>query len=334
MGKPNLRQCSPHTSVKKVKQIKTSALTKDVMKLNNRLSDIMDNTVRNLKEKILVETSWASLCKATLAQVILFNRRREGEVSRMQLKTYEDYKDKNSVGEDDEVNQSLTPLEKSLCCQLTRIEIPGKWGRNVPVLLPPRLKDSVNLLCDMREEASVHPENPYVFARQYNSKECQRGDKCLRLYAHSCGASDPERLTSINLRKHVATVSQFMNLSNNELDVLAGFLGHDINVHRNYYRLPQATLQVCKISRLLMSLERGDTDVFRGKTLEEIETEVVIDDRDENEEEVPVVSQNTTVTQDDDRTGEVQQESLEEELREVIADQHNVGHSAEGYFLI
>ncbi|XP_070539091.1 uncharacterized protein [Ptychodera flava] len=186
----------------------------------------------------------------------------------------------------------------------------------------------------MREEASVHPENPYVFARQYNSKECQRGDKCLRLYAHSCGASDPERLTSINLRKHVATVSQFMNLSNNELDVLAGFLGHDINVHRNYYRLPQATLQVCKISRLLMSLERGDTDVFRGKTLEEIETEVVIDDRDENEEEVPVVSQNTTVTQDDDRTGEVQQESLEEELREVIADQHNVGHSAEGYFLI
>ncbi|XP_070576785.1 uncharacterized protein [Ptychodera flava] len=302
-------------------------LTKDVMKLNNRLRDIMSSTEKNLKEKKLVEASWASLCKATLAQVILFNRCREGEVSRMLLKTYEDNKDNNSVGENDEVDQSLTPLEKSLSRQLIKIEIPGKGERNMPVLLTPQLKDCVNLLCDLRKEASVHPKNPYVFARQYDSKECQRADQCLRLYAWSCGATNPERLTSTKLRKHVATISQFLNLSDNELHILADFLGHNINVHQNHYRLPQATMEVCRISRLLMSLESRDANIFRGKTLDQIATDVAIDTSTPEEKEEEIASQSTPP---DNRTEEVQQESVVGEVTDVVNDQQTIGHSAEG----
>ena len=33
-------------------------------------------------------------------------------------------------------------------------------------------------------------------------------------------------------------MSQILNLNENELDVLARFMGHDIKVHRKYYRLP------------------------------------------------------------------------------------------------
>ena len=47
----------------------------------------------------------------------------------------------------------------------------------------------------------------------------------------NCGAERPEALKSTNLRKHVATSSQLLNLENNELDVLAKFMGHDIRTH-------------------------------------------------------------------------------------------------------
>jgi len=58
----------------------------------------------------------------------------------------------------------------------------------------------------------------------------------------SCDAKKPLLITSTKLRKHVATLSQIINLRQNELDILASFLGHDLFLHQNYYRLPQDTL--------------------------------------------------------------------------------------------
>ena len=70
------------------------------------------------------------------------------------------------------------------------------------------------------------------------------------------------------LRKHVATLSQVLNLKNHELDQVADFLGHDIRVHREYYRLPEA--QLPKISKLLFAMEKGSLTNLQGKTIEEI----------------------------------------------------------------
>jgi len=39
-----------------------------------------------------------------------------------------------------------------------------------------------------------------------------------------------------------------LNLKENEFDALAGFLGHDIRVHQEFYRLPQDTVQVSVLS--------------------------------------------------------------------------------------
>lgn len=47
-------------------------------------------------------------------------------------------------------------------------------------------------------------------------------------------------------------------------------MGHDIRVHRNFYRLPQDTLQMATVSKLLLALEEGNVGNFRGKSLEEI----------------------------------------------------------------
>lgn len=67
-----------------------------------------------------------------------------------------------------------------------------------------------------------------------------------------------------------ATLSQVLNLTNTELHQLADFLGHDIRVHRQFYRLPEGTLQLAKISKVLMALEQGCLAEFKGKSLDDI----------------------------------------------------------------
>ncbi|CAI5690129.1 unnamed protein product [Oreochromis niloticus] len=89
-------------------------------------------------------------------------------------------------------------------------------------------------------------------------------------FADACGAEHPQNLRSTNLRKQIATISQVMNLKDNELDQLADFLGHDIRVHREYYQVPQSTIQLAKISKLLMAMEKGSVKDIQGKTLDEI----------------------------------------------------------------
>lgn len=68
-------------------------------------------------------------------------------------------------------------------------------------------------------------------------------------------------------------MSQIMNLKDNELDQLATFMRHDICVHREYYRLTENTLQLARMSKLLMAVELG-TDVYRGKSLDEIDLDL------------------------------------------------------------
>lgn len=100
-----------------------------------------------------------------------------------------------------------------------------------------------------------------------------RGQDCSRVYASQCGAKHPEHLRSTQLRKHVATLSQVLNLKNNELDQVGDFLGHDIRVHCDFYRLPIPTTQLAKISKLLLSMERGHLSSMQGKSLDDIEIE-------------------------------------------------------------
>ncbi|KAF0703116.1 Uncharacterized protein FWK35_00031610, partial [Aphis craccivora] len=70
------------------------------------------------------------------------------------------------------------------------------------------------------------------------------GTDCLRKSADACGASDPEQLTSTKLRKHIATMSQLLNLTNSDREQLANFMGHDLAINNEYYRLPDEALQI------------------------------------------------------------------------------------------
>ncbi|XP_063781021.1 uncharacterized protein LOC134929192 [Pseudophryne corroboree] len=257
-------------ALKTLREIKWNAplllpFTDDVKRLNLYLLDRQREYLDGLSAHPSPK-QWSMLAKVTLTQLILFNRRREGEVSKMRLSSFESRHTADLQGD---VAQALSEMEKALCHHFTRIEIPGKRGRKVPILLSPCMQKAMEILTEKRAECGVTPENFYMFARPAALSHF-RGSDCIRLYARECGAKHPEALSSTRLRKHVATLSRVLNLSDTEMDQLADFLGHDIRVHRQYYRLPEGTLQLAKLSKLFVALEQGRMAEFRGRSLEEI----------------------------------------------------------------
>ena len=67
----------------------------------------------------------------------------------------------------------------------------------------------------------------------------------------------PDLVTSTKLRKYNATVSQLFDLNNGELEWLSNHMGHDLNIHKDFYRLHDSTIEIGKVSRLLMAIDAG-----------------------------------------------------------------------------
>ncbi|XP_070537215.1 uncharacterized protein [Ptychodera flava] len=261
---------------KKRNKPKYLPLVEDVVKLNQYLKTAAISTYADLKERPSQE-AWQKLRDITLTQLILFNRKRSGEAERMTVKDFRNVRASEGID-----TSLLSEWEKSLCKKIERVEIKGKRSSNVPVLLKSGIKQQIQLLIHTRITAGVMKKNPYIFACLQGSEMPIRASQCINKFARCCQLSHPERFTSTNLRKQIATMSQVFNLKENELDILAGFLGHDIRIHREYYRLPQSTLQVAKVTRLLMAFENGNIERYKNKNLDDIEINMhdVCDDED------------------------------------------------------
>ncbi|KAM9477350.1 uncharacterized protein Hap1MRO34_010195 isoform 2-T2 [Clarias gariepinus] len=240
--------------------------TEDVKSMHIYLDKCREEYQKNLKN-IPNKKYWSNLANVTLCEVILFNRRREGEVSKMPLSAYTL---RNSSGIHSDLAVGLTEFEQKLCQRFQRIEIRGKRDRKVPILLTTDMLSSMEVLVSYRRACGVPDENPYFFARP-EAETHLRGSDAIRRIAGECGAKHPETLSSTKLRKQVSTLSTVLNLKDNEMDILANFLGHDIRVHRQYYRLPEGTLQLAKVSKVLLALEQGRLSDFQGMSLDQIQ---------------------------------------------------------------
>ena len=163
----------------------------------------------------------------------------------------------------------LTELEKKLCQTHLRVEIRGKKGRKVPVLFTKEMQRNIEMLLKMRSAAGVSDDG-LLFATPRNERNPYRGTAALRKMAKSCGMKDPALITSTNLRKQLATLAQILNLKENSQDLLATFQGHDIRIHREFYRLPENVLQVAKMSKVLRCINNGTINKFSGCDFEDI----------------------------------------------------------------
>ncbi|XP_013880000.1 uncharacterized protein LOC106529192, partial [Austrofundulus limnaeus] len=139
----------------------TLPFTEDVQILHQHLKKSGENAFCNLEDNATPQT-YAELAKVTLAQVIVFNRRRAGEVSKMHLRGFME-RDSTKLHED--VAMGLSKVEQKLCSYFSRVEIIGKRGRKVAILLTPNVVDALTLLASKRDECNVCPANVFLFAR-------------------------------------------------------------------------------------------------------------------------------------------------------------------------
>ena len=140
------------------------------------------------------------------------------------------------------------------------VEIRGKKGWKVAVILTENMKESIDLLNHTRAQVGIPNTKPYVFARPTKQSFGHiRACDCLKRFTKECQPplSNPEYVTSTKLRKYIATISQVLVLKETEVDWLAQHLGHDIKVHCEFYQLHESTIEIAKVSKLLLAVDSG-----------------------------------------------------------------------------
>jgi hypothetical protein len=152
------------------------------------------------------------------------------------------------------------------------VEIQGKAFRKIAILIPPDAKIAMNTLAneEIRTQAGIKIENRYFFVCQGTLTNIRGGDALCKV-VQDAELEHSERVKCTKLRKYMATVSQILALNSNEMSWLASHLGHDISVHNNFYKLQESSIEICKVSKLLLAVDRGEVGKWADKSLEEIE---------------------------------------------------------------
>ncbi|XP_067207109.1 uncharacterized protein [Linepithema humile] len=236
-------------------------LMDDIIKLRNYLDEKRNIMCAILKETFFYD-NWLELSKVTLTSVQLFNRRRAGEIEHLLIKDFENY-EQISESTDKDLLQSLSGEAREIAKKYVRFTIRGKLMRTVPVLLSAQLLQCIELILKYRGDARVPAENPYLFGIPGYNKSCFKylnACELMRRFSTECGAQRPWTLRGTSLRKHVATISVALDLSENDVSDLAKHMGHALAIHKEIYRQPIISRDIVRMSQVLEKAQGVSSD--------------------------------------------------------------------------
>lgn len=167
------------------------------------------------------ESAYKELVSVTLAQIVLFNRRRPQEVENIRV---EDYKAQTTSKKavHDEIMQSLTVPEKLSLQRQTLLVVRGKRGRGVPIYCHQiSSRAQISLPNTMSKE--------FLFSRTGATSSTPL--RAYQVVAELADAAQPKlqnpsTIRCTKLRKHLATLSQLLDLKKSELEQLANHMGN------------------------------------------------------------------------------------------------------------
>jgi len=245
----------------------------DFQKLYNYTKHLCKEAMEILQKEFNLN-AWKQLLQGSLILVQMFNRRRAGEIERLSIENYENQETIDKVFNPD-IFDNISEESQKQAKQFVRLTIRGKLGRTVPVLLHTFLISYIDILLKYRSEAGVTPKNKYIFAvPRANSpkKGYVRACSIMRKFANDCGASIPTSLRGTMLRKHIATYTAMLRVEENQISDLANFMGHDKQIHKDVYRVPNGLIDMTEVSRLLQAAI-GDNDENEDNNEESDQTE-------------------------------------------------------------
>ncbi|XP_050508130.1 uncharacterized protein LOC126885580 [Diabrotica virgifera virgifera] len=265
-------QAANNLNLKRWNKITIVPLANDLKIMKDFLIDLSKKAAAELQVNNNKVSAYNTLLETSYCQVFLLNRRRPGELQRMKLDTYLSCTNDKSTYE--EFSLITSPSEQILLKTFKRVVIREKRHRGVPVLFSKDVQSNINLLIRVRPNI-VPEENIFLFGKP-NSRNEISGYKILRKYARLSGAKNPDAIssTSTRLRKHLATISQLFNMTEADIEQLALFMGHTVGVHRGSYMLPDDVYQTAKLAKLLLVMENGSGESFKGKSPDDIQLNV------------------------------------------------------------
>ena len=222
-------------------------------KLLPTLADI--EKVHKLLDGKLMSNDYSVLSKATLCSITLFNRKRGGEVQRLKTEDFDRGVQNGSIS-DPILLEGLSDAEKKMISFFHRIEIRGKFNRTVPILLTETMLNCLKKLKQLRLEMNPPITSHYFFCTRSGERP-YRGVDVIKEFSKEAGVSNLSVFTFTTLRKHVATLTQSFEISKLDQDQLASFLGHDIRVHRSFYRRPIDIVEKAKVAKILLAANKG-----------------------------------------------------------------------------
>ena len=241
----------------------------DVVKLAESLVDVAEERYKIFIDDPTAETG-RKLSEALLAQVVLFNKRRGGEASRITVENYKDcVKLREETDNNGEIFCSLDEVEKDLAKNHMHINVVGKCNKHVPVILTLRMKQKFDALLEYRAHLGIPPDNKYFFGIPKRQTHIKAWD-VMRNFNEQFGLP---RITTTGLRKYLATTAQVMNLSDQEIGWLADHMGHTVAVHRKHYRKHSTAIELGKLTKLLHSCQSGTLHSQKGKNFDTMNTE-------------------------------------------------------------
>ncbi|XP_069109552.1 uncharacterized protein [Argopecten irradians] len=274
-----------------------------------KLSTSLKKTITELDLDSVDPENFQHVAEVMSARLLMYNRRRTGELQAIGLEDYQKRK-RGDAEAAEKILGECTALEKKLLDDQELMTVRGKTGRGVPVIIPKDCRSGLHFLCNqqIRRAAGIAESNEYIFAykdgvvRAYDSlaKACRRADldKCL---------------TSTNLRKYMATMTQVLDLKENELNWVLNHLGHTLDVHKIHYRCTSDVLEKAQIAKILLLQDHGLMGKYHNKTLTDIQLEDLVADqgcdKDMEMEDVLDVSEKMGLEEEEE---EVEKEGIED----------------------
>ncbi|XP_033758006.1 uncharacterized protein LOC117340354 [Pecten maximus] len=197
-------------------------------------------------------------------KLLLFNKRRSGEIDQITVKQYAQRR-KELEDVDESLIGELTDLERKLLESHDLMVVRGKRTRPVPVIIPESVKNCMSYIANSNIREKVGIEGRWLFA---STGFCSmRSYDSLKTVITECSLKAPAKITSVTLRKYMATLTQVMDLKDGELQWACDHLGHTKAVHLSHYRQMSGFIERVKMANLILVQDMNLAGALKGKQL-------------------------------------------------------------------
>ena len=141
--------------------------------------------------------------------------------------------------------------------------------RLVPILFTTETVDAIRLLIEFRRAAGISMENTFLFPSGTGENRL-RGWDTLKSVTRKLELRKPKLLTPTKTRKHLATLLQLLDITDSELTWITNHMGHSKDVHLNWYRKEDATIELTKVAKVLVALDSGQGRNVQNKRIDDL----------------------------------------------------------------